>query len=227
MAKQILVVAAHPDDEVLGCGGTIARLSGEGHTVHIAILGEGITSRGDQPDNPGQLKALADHCAAAGRIMGTENPHLFDLPDNRFDTVPLLDIVKEIEVLLEKVKPDTIFTHHPGDLNIDHVITSRAVLTAARPLPRHPVRDIYLFEIPSSTEWGFHQTGPAFKPNLFFNIGAQLPIKLEALQAYEGEIRPFPHPRSEKAVIAAAQRWGSCVGHTAAEPFEVARIVYA
>jgi len=227
MKKSILVVAAHPDDEVLGCGGTVARLSGEGHAVHIAILGEGITSRGDKPDNPLQLKALEEACSDASRILGARQPHMFDLPDNRFDTIPLLDIVKKVESLVNTISPDTIFTHHPGDLNIDHVITSRAVMTAARPLPGHPVRDIYLFEIPSATEWGFQKTGPTFKPNLFYNIEAQLPLKLDALRAYEGEIREFPHPRSEKAVVAVARRWGSCIGHEAAEPFEIVRIVHA
>ncbi len=227
MRRKILVVAAHPDDEVLGCGGTIARLSGEGHAVHIAILGEGITSRGAQPDNPVQLQALEEACMVASRILGARQPKMFDLPDNRFDTVPLLDIVKTIESLVDTIGPDTIFTHHPGDLNIDHVITSRAVMTAARPLPGHPVKDIYFFEIPSSTEWGFHKTGPAFKPNLYYDISNQLPAKLDALRAYESEVRAFPHPRSEKAVVVAAHRWGSCVGHDSVEPFEIARIVYA
>jgi len=227
MSRQtVLIVAAHPDDEVLGCGGTIARLCGEGHNVQVAILGEGITSRGTNQDSAAKLRALEKACTSACEILGASVPEMFNLPDNRFDTVPLLDIVKEIESLVETVKPDTIFTHHPGDLNIDHVITSRAVLTAARPQPGHPVRDIYMFEIPSSTEWGFHHTGPPFKPNLFYNIAASLQTKLDALRAYEGEIRSFPHPRSEKAVIAAAHRWGSCVGQEAAEPFEVARIVY-
>ena len=227
MKKKILVVAAHPDDEVLGCGGTITRLSGEGHAVHIAIMGEGITSRVDSRDNATKLKGLETACSAASRIMGAYQPEMLSLPDNRFDTVPLLDIVQTIEGLVDKIKPDAIFTHHPGDLNIDHVITNRAVFTATRPLPGHCVREVYLFEIPSATEWGFQKLGPIFKPNLFYNIETQLPVKIEALRAYESEIRAFPHPRSEKAVIAAAQRWGSWVGHNAAEPFEIARIVHA
>ncbi len=225
--QPVLIVAAHPDDEVLGCGGTIARLCGEGHDVHVVILGEGITSRGPDQDCATQLKDLETASSNACRIMGACRPEMFNLPDNRFDTVPLLDIVRTIEGVVERIKPGAIFTHHPGDLNIDHVITSRAVLTATRPLPGQTVREVYLFEILSSTEWGFQKTGSAFKPNLFYAIEAQLPVKLDALRAYESEIRAFPHPRSEQAVIAAAQRWGSCIGHASAEPFEVARIVHA
>ena len=220
-----LIVAAHPDDEVLGCGGTIARLAQEGHDVYIAILGEGITSRYDQRAQADKARVEALHARSqqVAELLGARDPFLYSLPDNRFDTVPLLDVIKIIEELVERLQPEVIYTHHGGDLNIDHVIVHRAVLTATRPVAGYPVREIYAFEVPSSTEWAFGQFQPIFQPNVFVDISATLETKVQAIALYESEARPFPHPRSAEALRALARRWGSVVGLEAAESFVLAR----
>ncbi len=222
-----LVVAAHPDDEVLGCGGTIARLSREGHEVYIGILGEGITSRYAQPDQADRhlVETLHGNSRKVAEMVGAKDIFMYDLPDNRFDTVPMLDIVKIAEELVKKTCPDAIYTHHGGDLNIDHVIVNRAVLTATRPTAGHCVRQLYTFEVPSSTEWAFGKLHSIFQPNVFVDIAATLEIKILAMAAYDGESRPFPHPRSARALAAIAERWGSAVGLSAAEAFELVRSV--
>ncbi len=224
---KMLIIAAHPDDEVLGCGGTISRLTHDGHGVYIAILGEGITSRYQQRGEADYtlVEALKNRCHQVANILGAKDVFLHNLPDNRFDTVPLLDVVKIIEGLLDKLEPDVIYTHHRGDLNNDHLITHRAVLTATRPFPGQPVREIYAFEVASSTEWAFQQFEPDFRPNVFIDISDTLEIKIQALARYESELRTFPHPRSPEAIQATARRWGSAVGYKAAEAFELIRAI--
>ena len=223
----ILVIAAHPDDEVLGCGGTIARLAQEGHDVYIAILGEGITSRYEQQDQAdlALVEALHARGQQVEELLDAKGLFLYDLPDNRFDTVPLLDTIKIVEGLIKRLQPHAIYTHHGGDLNIDHVIVHRAVLTATRPVAGCPVREIYTFEVPSSTEWAFGQFQPAFRPNVFVDITVTLETKIRAMALYESEARLFPHPRSPEALQAIARRWGSVVGLEAAEAFELLRLV--
>ncbi len=217
----ILVVAAHPDDEALGCGGTVARLAAEGHAVSIAILGQGATSRdGLGADEAERLvTALRGQCREAGRLLGAAEVFPPVFPDNRFDTLPLLDLVKHVEKIVDAVRPDTVYTHHGGDLNIDHVLTFRAVLTALRPMAGSGVSTLYSFEIPSSTDWAFGSFEPAFRPDTFVDITATLEQKLRGLAVYESEGRPFPHPRSEQALTALAQVRGSTVGLAAAEAF--------
>jgi len=223
----VLVIAAHPDDEVLGCGGTIARLAGEGRAVCIAILGEGVTSRYAQREEADQSAKheLQNRAKEAAKLLGVADLLTYQLPDNRFDTLPLLDIVKIVEQLIDRIHPGVIYTHHGGDLNIDHSITFRAVLTATRPLPGCQVKEIYSFEVPSSTEWAFHQLQPVFRPNVFVDISATLATKIQAAQAYESERRESPHPRSAEALQAIARRWGSVAGCEAAEAFELIRII--
>ena len=224
---KVLVVAAHPDDEILGCGATAARLVHEGHDVHFAILGEGITSRHarrSEADNT-QLHQLHREAHAAAGKVGVRNVVLDHLPDNRLDTVPLLEIVKIIEDLVERIGPEVIYTHHGGDLNVDHGIIHRAVLTATRPVNAQPVKEIYAFEVPSSTEWGFGQVEPHFRPNVFVDVTRTLQAKIEAMRCYETEVREFPHPRSPEALRATATRWGSVCGCSAAEAFELVRSI--
>lgn len=223
----ILVVAAHPDDEVLGCGATMARLSAEGHTVRIAILGEGSTSRADQRDEAdlSLVDALAAASAAAAEEVGAAGVSLHGLPDNRFDHVDLLDIVKVVERLIEVHGPTVVFTHHGGDLNVDHRLTHQAVLTATRPVPGQIVTDVYAFEIPSSTEWAFQRYEPVFRPSYFVDVDRWLACKLAAMRCYDAEVRPFPHPRAPEALEVIARRWGTVVGRQAVEAFEVVRRV--
>jgi LmbE family N-acetylglucosaminyl deacetylase len=221
----VLVVAAHPDDEVLGCGGTMARLANEGQEVRIAILAEGMTSRYQEREqaNQKQLNQLHANAQQAADKVCAKELVLCKLPDNRMDTVPLLEVVKLVEDLIEKFKPAVIYTHHPGDLNVDHGVVHRAVLTATRPIPGQRVREIYAFEVPSSTEWAFQRLEPSFRPSVFVDIGATLETKVSALACYETETRKFPHPRSPEVVRAIAMRWGSVAGFQAAEAFELIR----
>ncbi len=224
----VLVVAAHPDDEVLGCGGTVARLAQEGHNVYIAILGEGITSRYQQREeaDPTLVKKLHKRAQNVAKLLGAKDLLMYSLPDNRFDTVPLLDVVKITEELVERMQPQVIYTHHGGDLNIDHMVVNKAVLTATRPTIEQPVKEIYAFEVPSSTEWAFHQFQPVFRPNVFVDISATVKTKIQAMELYESEAQSFPHPRSPEALRALAQWRGSMVGLKAAEAFELVRFVY-
>jgi len=223
----VLVVAAHPDDEVLGCGGTVARLTQEGHDVYIAILGEGITSRYEKRDQADRevINNLRGGCQQVSEFLGAKELFFYDLPDNRFDTLPLLDVVKIIENLVNRIKPQVIYTHHRGDLNIDHTITQRAVLTATRPVAGCPIKKIYEFEVPSSTEWSFGQVQNAFQPNVFVDITETLETKIKAMAVYESETRSFPHPRSFEAIRNNARRWGSMVGLKASEAFVLVRDV--
>lgn len=223
--SRVLVIAAHPDDEVLGCGGTIARLAAEGHEVYIAILGEGITSRFARREDAdrGSLAQLQSRSREVAGLLGAKEAFLNNLPDNRFDTVPLIEVGKLIEDLVARLQPQVIYTQHGGDLNIDHAITFRATLIATRPTVGCPVRCVYAYEVGSSTEWAFQQFSPAFQPNVFVDIAATLETKIRAMQTYESEARAFPHPRSPEALRAAASRWGSVAGVAAAEAFHCIR----
>jgi LmbE family N-acetylglucosaminyl deacetylase len=224
---RILVLAAHPDDEVLGCGGTIARRVREGHDVRIVILGEGITSRFDRREEAATNDLDRLHLASrrAAELLGAPSPRLYKLPDNRFDTIPLLDVVKVIEREVRDFTPEIVYSQHGGDLNIDHVVTFRATLIATRPLAGCPVRQVYAYEVASSTDWSFGQFAPEFRPQVFVNISDTLDRKLAAMSAYESESRTFPHPRSPEALRAAAARCGSHVGLAAAEAFALVREV--
>ncbi len=224
MTKNILVVAAHPDDEVLGCGGTIARLTAEGNEVHIVILGEGITSRYEdrKKADKKELEVLKEKAKNASEIMGASKLILENLPDNRFDTIPLLDIVHMLEKIIEETGPEIVFTHASSDLNIDHKITHRAVLTAARPIETSGIRELYAFEVPSSTEWASGQFGE-FTPDTFYDITGTIESKLNAMETYESETKQPPHPRSAESLRALAQNRGSAAGLSYAEAFETIR----
>ena len=225
--SSVLVVAAHPDDEILGCGGTMTRLAREGHQVRIAILAEGMSSRYAHREDadPRQLQHLHARAQQAADKVGAKEVVLCKLPDNRLDTVPLLEVVKQVEELVARFRPEVIYTHHPGDLNVDHGVVHRAVLTATRPVPGQCVKEIYAFEVPSSTEWAFQRLEPLFRPSVFVDITETLETKIEALTCYDTETRKFPHPRSAEALRAIAKRWGSVVGLPAVEAFELIRSV--
>lgn len=225
MNKLILVITAHPDDEVLGCGGTIAKHVLQGDEVYCLILGEGITSRYYQHGEAKEegLKQLKSEAGQAASILGIKKAFFRDLSDNRFDTVPLLEIVKAIEEVKDEVKPDVIYTHHQGDLNIDHQITFKAVLTACRPVKNETVREIYSFEVPSSTEWSSPNPETYFMPDVFVDISKTFDKKIAALKAYKSEIREYPHPRSAEALEIIARRWGVSVGRELIEAFRLIR----
>lgn len=221
----ILVIAAHPDDEVLGCGGTMARLAAQGARVSVLIMANGLTSRKDHggPEGERLLRLHHERARTAGALLGAAEVVLAGYPDQRMDTVPLLEVTQRIEEEIARVRPEVVFTQHGGDLNQDHVIVFRATLAATRPMAGRSVRSVYAYEIASSTEWAFQQFEPRFTPQVFFDISAQLEAKIAALRVYESEVRPFPHPRSPEALRAIAQRWGSAVGVAAAEAFSCVR----
>ncbi len=225
MNKKILIIAAHPDDEILGCGGTVARLGTEGYEAYSLILGEGVTSRDDKRDRGKRLediKQLNKQVYRANKIVGVKEVFAHDFPDNRFDTLPFLDIVKVIEKLKNQLKPDLIFTHFEKDLNIDHRITYHAVITATRPSLKEPVRGIYSFEILSSTEWNWPLS---FSPDVFFDIEKGINKKIEAMREYKSELRDFPHPRSLKGIKLNAGYWGMRIGLKYAEAFKLVRAI--
>lgn len=224
--KQVLVFAAHPDDEVLGCGGTIAKYAQRGDEVHVVILAEGVTSRDAERNRENwstELSLLAGAAGEAQRILGYTSLRLHDFPDNRMDSVDLLDVVKVVERHIERVWPEVVLTHHAGDLNIDHRRIHEAVVTACRPQPTNPVRTLLFFEVPSSSEWQPPGLGPAFVPNWFEDVSRTLAIKHRAFEAYGAEMRLWPHPRSIEAVTHLARWRGACVGSEAAEAFILGR----
>lgn len=223
---KIGVIAAHPDDEILGCGATMAKLASS-HDVRILILGEGVTSRfTDRAEASSEsLSSLAADARRAAALVGVSSVAFGGLPDNRFDSLPLLEVIKHVESWIAAFGPDEIYTHHPGDLNVDHGVTFRAVLTATRPMAGCTVRNVYAFEVGSSTEWAFQRIAPPFAPTVFHDVSAVIDRKVAAMDAYSSEARPFPHPRSGEAIRAAARRWGSVIGADSAEAFELIRSV--
>ena len=220
--NRILVIAAHPDDEVLGCGGTIARHADFGDQVHVLIVAEGSTSRQQKRDRSqvgDELSALAKATQTAGSILGAAGVELLDLPDNRLDSLDRLDLIKRIEEHVDRHQPQCVYVHHAGDVNVDHRRLHEAVVTACRPTPGHVVRRLLSFEVASSTEWQPPGSAPAFQPNWFVDISNQWERKREALAAYVSEMRDWPHARSLKAVEHLARWRGAQVGFEAAEAF--------
>lgn len=228
--SRVLLVAAHPDDEVLGVGASLHQLVHKFKcTVRVVILGEGITSRDTAPDRSSRAEELNTHRKCiydAQRSLGYQEVSLHQLPDNRFDSIDLLDIVKIVESEKLSFDPDYIFTHHCGDLNIDHRLTSQAVLTATRPVPGERVKGIIFFETFSATEWSFTTDRHGFRPNFFFPATREsLAAKLSAMAAYKFETRESPHPRSLKSLEAFAVSNGSKVGLELCESFEIGRLL--
>ena len=224
--KKVLVIAAHPDDEVLGCGATIAMHAKTGDQVHVVILAEGVTSRDkvrERSDRNAELSELAKDAHIANEILGVNSLNLHDLPDNRLDSLDLLDVVKMVEDHIQTIKPDILYTHHAGDLNIDHRRIHEAVITATRPQPGQTVKTLLFFEVQSSTEWQTPGSAPSFAPNWFVDISSTLPLKMKALAAYKTEMRPWPHSRSLEATEHLARWRGATVGCEAAEAFVVGR----
>ena len=220
--QTVLVVAGHPDDEVLGCGGTIARHVDSGDHVYVLIVAEGLTSRQqvrDRSECADQFLTLASAAKAAGKILGATGVEMLDFPDNRLDSLDRLDLIKCIEARIDSCKPQVVYVHHAGDVNVDHRRLHEAVVTACRPIPGQSVRRLLSFEVASSTEWQPPGSAPAFQPNWFVNITEQLERKCEALMIYGQEMRPWPHARSIKALEYQARCRGAQVGVEAAEAF--------
>lgn len=220
----VLVVAAHPDDEALGCGGTIARHARNGDKVHVLFLSDGVASR-DEGHRDADIRN--DAAETAGKVLSVTSVSYGSFPDNQMDSVPLLDVVKFIHKHIEDIQPNIIYTHHHADLNIDHQIAAQATMTACRPQKGHPVKEIYAFEVPSSTEWQNPTKSDAFIPNIFVDISDDIDTKIKALEAYDMEMRPFPHSRSYEAIRALATLHGARNGLDAAEAFMCLRVIKA
>lgn len=226
--KKVLIVAAHPDDEVLGVGGTVARHVAEGDEVYALILGEGQTSRGRHREDIDQkvVEALHKNTLDSAKAVGYQEVFFADFPDNRFDHVDLLDIVKVVEQMIEKLHPEIVYTHYSGDLNVDHQYTARAVLTASRPIGDYCVAEIYAFETLSSSEWNFdYSAQPAFCPNVFVDITDYYYKKEQAMNCYVSELCNFPHPRSLVGMDSLSKTRGMTAGMERAEAFMLVRSV--
>jgi len=228
----VLIIAAHPDDEILGMGGTILKHTMKKDTVNVMYLATGITSRKEKKINlknsdferlkekyQDEITKLRKNALSAGKLLHVNKTVFFDFPDNAMDSIPLIEIVKTIENEIQKNKPDRIYTNHFNDLNIDHRTVFNATITACRPI-NLAVKEILCFEVLSSTEWNYPLK---FNPNYFVNIKNQLSKKISAMKCFKNEIRKFPHPRSPEGIKYSANRWGSVVGFDAAEVFEIIR----
>lgn len=219
--KKVLVVAAHPDDEALGCAGTIAKHVEAGDEVHLLFMTDGVGSR-ELIANEADLRLFAAKTAA--KLLNVKSFNTLTFPDNRMDSVPLLLITKALEDKIASVKPEIIYTHHIGDLNVDHQITHKAVMTACRPQPDFCVKEIYAFEVLSSTEWQTPGVTP-FIPNVFVDISDYIGVKNKILEAYSEEMRQLPHSRSIENAVSIASVRGSSVGVQYAEAFSGIREV--
>lgn len=231
----ILVIVAHPDDEVLGMGGTIKKYTKNKHDVKIVIMATGIFARRSQnyqnstsykfdkktiKNMEMELVDLKKDCKKAAKIMGVTDVEFMDFPDNEMDTISNLEVTKKIELVIEHYKPSIVFTHSKYDVNVDHRVLYDATITATRPTSNLSIKKVISFEVPSSTEWYFPSQ---FSPNIFVDINKELETKIKALMAYKNEIRDFPHPRSVDAIRVIAKRWGTVSGLHAAEAFSLVR----
>ncbi|MGL5271452.1 MAG: PIG-L deacetylase family protein [Selenomonadaceae bacterium] len=226
--NKVLVVAAHPDDEILGCGGTILKHIAAGDMVHAIIMAEGLTSR-DESRNIGirkdELELLHKNTYSVADFMGVDKVVLHNFPDNRMDEVAVLDVVKKIEVEIDEFKPNIVYTHHNGDVNIDHLVTHNAVVTACRSLPGQSVKTILFFETLSSTEWQMQTSDKAFLPTWYTDISEFFEKKLKVLEFYQSEMRKYPHSRSFEGVKALARWRGLTIGELYAEAFSLGRMI--
>lgn len=221
MNKIILVIVAHSDDEALGCSGTMAKHVAQGDSVHLLFMTNGVGSRNLANNGASVRFGLA---RKAADIVGVKSMQNLDFPDNKMDTVPLLDVTQAVEKSVFELQPEIIYTHHVGDLNIDHQITHKAVMTACRPLPSFCVKEIYAFEVLSSTEWQSPNLHP-FIPNVYVNIGEFIGVKRQLLEVYQEEMRMEPHSRSIENVLRLASVRGAAVGLDYAEAFVSIRCI--
>jgi len=221
--SRVLVIAPHPDDEVLGVGGTMARLAHEGHDVFVAIVTRGDPSMFD----PAFIEQGRQEAVEAHRLLGVrETIFLNNFPAALLDTIPHCRLNEALRELLYNVKPDILFIPFYGDVHIDHRLIFESVLVAARPNDVHQVKTIYAYETLSETNWNAPPLTPGFLPNIYFDISAFLEVKLQAMSIYQTQLKSFPHERSLEAIRALARLRGATVGFEAAEAFVLIRSIY-
>jgi LmbE family N-acetylglucosaminyl deacetylase len=218
---RVAVIGAHPDDEILGAGATLARHVRAGDEVHAIVVADGAASR--YPDE--MVATLEKHALRAAETIGFASLRLQALPDQRLDTVPFIELTQLIESVLDDIGPHVVYTHFPDDVNADHGVVARAVWTACRPYSRPELRRFAVFETPSSTEWAWPMNDASLRPNHFVDVTVTLDVKIAAMECYETELRAYPHPRSSRALRERAAYWGSQIGRLAAEPFRILRDV--
>lgn len=226
--KQILVVCAHPNDAILGCGGALALHTRQGDAVKIIVMSDGWTSRVsslEKARDTVDLDVIEAQSNAALAKIGVSDVQYLRFPDNRLDVVPLLDLVKCIEKVKQRYIPDVLYTNSPYDLSVDQQKTFRAVVTAFRPQPDDNRADLLCFEVPSSTEWNTLGGTNFFAPNYFVDIEPTLALKIDAFSQLVAEVRSWPHPRSLQAIEHHAKSRGASVGLNAAETFMLMRTV--
>lgn len=227
MQERIAVIAAHPDDDVLGCGGTISKYAKSGQEIKTLFFTNGVGSRFKNSSKK-EIEfsdSRMEDMVRSHSIMGVANYKSLTLPDNQLDTIPLLNLVREIEEFLIAFSPTIILTHTIKDLNIDHQRISAAVITACRPITYLTAHTILFFEVPSSTNWQLDSAQPAFDPRFYVDISETMETKISAMKSYANEIQEFPHPRSEIHLRALAQVRGAACGMEFAEGFEIGRII--
>jgi LmbE family N-acetylglucosaminyl deacetylase len=218
---RVLVIGAHPDDELLGAGGTLVHHVRDGDEVHALVVADGATSRYSDE----MVTVLAESAGRAAKTVGFASLRLLGLPDQRLDTLPAVEVNQALESVVDDIRPQLVYTHFPGDVNTDHGIVARAAWVACRPYVAPYLLRFVVFETASSTEWAWPLDDGRFSPNLFVDITDTLDEKLAALESYDSELRPYPHPRSLRALRERAATWGSKVGRPAAEAFQVLREV--
>ncbi len=223
MRNKILIVAAHPDDEILGCGGTILKFK-KTHNIEVMFMTDGVSSRSNIKSLKASKKTRINECLKVFNYLKIKKPIFNSFPDNEMDSVPFINIVRTIEKKVFSYKPDIIITHFENCLNIDHQLTFKAVVTACRPIKKSSVKKILSFEVPSSTDWTLNNK-KNFNPNYFVDISKFIKQKINALKIYKSEIRKYPHSRSLKNVKALAQVRGTSCGRNYAEAFVVSRII--
>ena len=227
MQERIAVIAAHPDDDVLGCGGTISKYAKSGHEIKTLFFTNGVGSR-FKNSNKKEIEFSDIRMKDMFRshsVMGIANYKSLTLPDNQLDTIPLLNLVREVEEFLIEFSLTIVLTHTIKDLNIDHQRISAAVITACRPITARTTHTILFFEVPSSTNWQLDSAQPAFDPRFYVDISETINTKISAMESYANEIQEFPHPRSEVYLRALAQVRGAACGMEYAEGFEIGRII--
>ena len=218
--KKILIIAPHPDDEVLGAGGTIAKLVSQGHDVFAVLLCESSSPRYSME----MVDVLQNKALQAGKILGIKDIFFYNFTNVQTNCIPMADMLQALSECLKRVKPQVIFTHHRADVHIDHQMVFKATLAAARSFDGSKIEQILCYEVPSSTEWAPPFPDHTFLPNVFYDISDTIGEKTKAMSIYKSEMREFPHPRSIKALYTYARRWGIKAGiHGYVEPFELIR----
>ena len=217
---KILILVAHPDDETIGCAGTIYKHFKNKDKIYIASFTDGVSSRGKKNQ---QKKRRIDQSIKVSRALGFSWVNQYSFPDNSLDSVPLIKIIKKIEKIKKEIKPDIVYTHSKYDLNIDHRVIFQSVLTAFRPQPKDNSVEIRCMEVSSATDYGDQMSLKSFRPNLFIDIKKYWKKKRDCLNIYKEELRPYPHSRSIKAIKNLSMFRGSQVGIEMAESFEIIR----